>query len=159
MKPKLSAFAAPASVLLLTLLLVTASSAQVATDTNNSTNIAGTWTVLWTSQIVPPFLATIQFSSDGNLITTETDTFAVSMGVWKRVDGHTYALSIDSYYFPAFGQPYAGTFKSNAKVTLTPNSETLSGKFHLDFYDTNGVLQFSDDGPLTGTRNHVRPMP
>ena len=112
-----------------------------------------------TSQVVPPFLLTIQFSSDGNLITTETDEFAVSMGVWNRVDGHTYALSIDSLAFNALGQPYVGTFKTNAKVTLTPNSETLSGKFHLDFYDTNGVLQFSDDGPLTGSRNHVRPMP
>jgi len=145
-----------------TLLLVAAAPAQAqnsSINTNNSTNIAGTWTVLWTSQIVPPFLATIQFSSDGNLITTETDAFAVSMGVWKRVDGHTYALSIDSYAFSAFGQPYTGTFKSNAKLTLTPNSETLSGKFHLDFYDTNAVLQFSDDGPITGSRNHVRPMP
>ena len=108
---------------------------------------------------MPPFLLTIQFSSDGNLITTETDEFAVSMGVWQRVNGHTFALSIDQYAFNAFGQPYTGTFKTNAKVTLTPNSETLSGKFHLDFYDTNGVLQFSDDGPLTGSRNHVRPMP
>lgn len=160
MKRRISTYAIPASVLFLTLLLATAVCAEAQNITNNnSTNIAGTWTVLWTSQIVPPFVAMIQFSSDGNLITTETDEFAVSMGVWQRVNGHTYAISIDSFAFDALGQPYTGTFKSNAKLTLTPNSETLSGKFHLDFYDTNGVLQFSDDGPITGYRNHVRPMP
>ena len=159
MKRKLSTFAIPVSTVLLALLLVAASPAQ-AQNNNNNTNIAGTWTGLWTStEGGPQFVFMIQFSSDGNLITTETDEFAVSQGVWQRVDGHTYALTIYSYAFPAFGQPYQGTFKTNAKLKLSSNSEKLSGKYHLDFYDTNGVLQFSDDGTITGYRVHVQIMP
>lgn len=157
MRRTLSAYSLPLNTLLLALLLVAAGTPA---QGQSNTNIAGTWNVVWASTDGgPQFVAMIQFSSDGNLITTETDAFAVSMGVWQRVDWHTYALTVYSYAFPAFGQPYQGTFKSRARLRLTPNSEVLSGNYHLDFYDTNGVLQFSDDGTITGSRVHVQLMP
>jgi len=160
MKRKLSTFAIPVSTLLLALLLGAATPAQAQNNTNNDSGIAGTWTGLWTSQDGgPQFVFMIQFGSEGTITTTETDAFATSTGVWQRVDGLTYALNIYQYAFSALGQPYQGTFKTRAKLKLTPNGEAFSGKYHLDFYDTNNVLQFSDDGTLTGVRDHVQMMP
>lgn len=159
MKRKLSTYSIPVSTLLLALLLVVATPAQAQNNSNNDSSIAGTWTGLWTSQVVPQFMFMIQFGSEGTITTTETDAFATSAGVWQRVDGQTYALNLYQYSFSALGQPYQGTFKTRAKLKLTSNGEAFSGKYHLDFYDTNNVLQFSDDGTLTGYRNHVQMMP
>jgi hypothetical protein len=154
-KSKLSTSAVSVSTLLLALLVATPCARA-----QNNANIAGTWSILWASQEGGPrFMAMIQFSSDGNIATTETDEFATSAGVWQRVDGHTYALTVYQFAFAQLGQPYQGTFKTSAKLKLTPNSEQLSGNYHLDFYDTNGVLQFSDDGTITGYRVHVEMMP
>jgi hypothetical protein len=159
MKRKLSNYSIPVSTLLLALLLLAATPAQAQNNTSNDSNIAGTWSILWTSQQVPPFMVTIQFSSDGNVIATETDAFAISQGVWLRVDGQSYALTVYQYAFGALGQPYRGTFKTNLKLKLSPNGEKLAGKYHLDFYDTKGVPQFSDDGTVAGSRVHVQKMP
>ena len=102
MKPKPSAFAIPVSTLLLTLLLVAAASAQVSTSPNNS--IAGTWTGMWSStEGGPQFVLTMQFGSDGNFNTTETDEFAITQGVWQRVDPHTFALTTYGFDFAALG--------------------------------------------------------
>src|SRR5271166_4288266 len=105
MKRKLSTYSIPVSTLLLALLLVAATPAQAQNSGNNDSNIAGTWTGLWTSQDGgPQFVFMIQFGSEGNISTTETDAFATSAGVWQRVDGQTYALTIYQYAFSALGQ-------------------------------------------------------
>jgi hypothetical protein len=124
------------------------------------TNLAGTWTIVWkSSDFDLQFVAMVQFSSDGNFITTESDELAISQGVWQRVDGQTYLITGYEYDFPGFLQPYQGTFKNRARLKVSPNNEILSGNYHLDYYDTHGVLQFSDDGTISGYRVHVQAMP
>jgi len=114
MKRTLSTNAIAVSVLLLTLLLVSTSSAQVQ-NSSNSNSIAGTWTGMWSStQGGPKFVLMSQFNSDGNFNASETDEFAVTQGVWQRVDPRTFALTAYQFDFPALGQPYDGVFKVNA---------------------------------------------
>ena len=156
MKPKLSAFAAPASVLLLTLLLVAAAPAQA----QNNNTITGMWTGMWSStQGGPHFVLTSQFSSDGNFNATESDEFAVTQGVWQRVDPRTFELTAYQFDFPALGQPTDGVFKVNAKLNLSKDGESFSGNAHLEFRDPNGVLLFTDDAIMTGSRVHVQVGP
>jgi len=156
MKPKLSAYAIPVSVLLVSMLLVTAAPVQA----QNNNTIAGTWTGMWSStQGGPQFVLTMQFGSEGNFITTETDEFAITQGVWQRVDPHTFALTTYGYDFAALQQPYDGVFKVNAKLKLSKDGESFSGNAHLEFRDPNGVLQFTDDATMTGYRVHVQMLP
>ena len=157
MKTKMSAYAMPVCVSLLTLLMVGAVPAQA----QNNNTITGTWTGMWSStQGGPQFVLTEQFSSDGNFVSTETDEFAVTQGVWQRVDPpRTFALTAYQYGFAAFGQPYNGVFKVNAKLKLSKDGESFSGNAHLEFRDSNGVLQFTDDAVMTGYRVHVQVGP
>src|SRR5271166_1739470 len=156
MKPKLSAHAISASMLLLMLLLSATAQAQA----QNNNTIAGTWTGMWSStQGGPQFVLTEQFSSDGNFISTETDEFAVTQGVWQRVDPRTFALTLYQFDFPALGQPYDGVFKVNAKLKLSKDGEAFSGNGHLEFRDPTGVLLFTDDAIMTGYRVHVQILP
>ena len=156
MKPKLSAYAIPASVLLLTLLLAAAIPAQA----ENNNNIAGTWTGMWSStQGGPQFVLMSQFNSDGNFNASETDEFAVTQGVWQRVEPRIFALTAYQFDFPALGQPYDGVFKVNAKLKLSKDGESFSGNAHLEFRDPNGVLLFTDDAIMTGYRVHVLVVP
>ena len=101
MKPKPSAFAIPVSVLLLTLLLVAATSAQVSDQHQQQQHRWHLDRYVELTEGGPPFVLTMQFSSDGNFITTETDEFAVTQGVWQRVDPHTFALTTYGYDFAA----------------------------------------------------------
>jgi hypothetical protein len=159
MKPKPSAFAIPVSTLLLTLLLVATTSAQVQNSTNNN-SIAGTWTGMWSStEGGPKFVLMSQFNADGNFNASETDEFAVTQGVWQRVEPRTVALTAYQFDFPALGQPYDGVFKVNARLNLSKDGESFSGRGHLEFRDPNGVLLFTDDAIMTGYRVHVQPMP
>jgi len=159
MKRTLSTNAIAVSVLLLTLLLVSTSSAQVQ-NSSNSNSIAGTWTGMWSStQGGPKFVLMSQFNSDGNFNASETDEFAVTQGVWQRVDPRTFALTAYQFDFPALGQPYDGVFKVNANLKLSKDGESFSGNGHLEFRDPNGVLLFTDDAIMTGYRVHVQVGP
>ena len=156
MRHKLSTYALTASMLLLTLLAFATTSAHA----QNNNTIAGTWTGMWSStQGGPQFVLMSQFNSDGNFNASETDEFAVTQGVWERVEPRVFALTAYQFDFTALGKPYDGVFKVNAKLKLSKDGETFSGNGHLEFRDPNGVLLFTDDAIMTGSRVHVQVGP
>lgn len=121
----------------------------------------GTWAGVWTSDDgdIPPFVFQMQLSSDGNVLTTESDELAVSQGVWALGTQDFANLTAYQYSFSALQTPFQGIFKVRAKIKVTPDGEHLTGNYLLEFDDTNGALQFTDTGKFTMGRVHVQPLP
>jgi hypothetical protein len=147
-------------VLLATLMgSVGLSSAQTATS-STTLRYVGTWSGTWTSDNnqVPPFAFYMQLGLDGNVSTTESDEFAISKGVWAVLSKDSANLTLYQYSFSALETPYQGIFKVRANVSVSPNGEQISGRYYLEFFDPNNVLQFTDTGKIEGHRVHVEPM-
>ena len=83
----------------------------------------------------------------------------MTQGVWQRVDPRTFALTAYQFDFPALGQPTDGVFKVNAKLNVSKDGESFSGTGHLEFRDPKGVLLFTDNAIMTGSRVHVQVGP
>lgn len=149
-------------IALLAALMVAASLSSAQTAAAPSAfRYVGTWNGIWTSDNnqVPPFAFYIQFGLDGNVSTAESDEFAISRGVWAVLNRDSANLTLYQYSFNALETPYQGTFKVRAKVSVSPDGEQISGRYYLEFFDPNNVLQFTDTGKFEGHRVHVEAMP
>jgi hypothetical protein len=82
--------------------------------------------------------------------------------VWKRLQGNHRAFNAthETFCFDyENGNAPDGIAKITDRIVLSKDGESLSGRQHVDAYDTEGHLVFVADGTMTGTRMHAEAPP
>jgi len=78
----------------------------------------------------------------------------VCLGVWKHGPHGTYTLAHRVWNYDTNGN-FMGTIHLSESVTVSPDGNSQSGSFALDFYDPAGNFQFEVPGNVTGERISV----
>ncbi|MBI3475227.1 MAG: hypothetical protein HY010_05820 [Acidobacteria bacterium] len=78
----------------------------------------------------------------------------VCLGAWKRGPHRTYTLAHRVWNYDGNGT-FLGTIHLSESVTVSPDGNSQSGSFALDFYDPAGNFQFEVPGTVTGERISV----
>ena len=75
-------------------------------------------------------------------------------GMWKQGPHGTYTLAHRVWNYDTNGN-FLGTIHLSESVTVSPDGNSQSGSFALDFYDPAGNFQFEVPGNVTGERISV----
>jgi hypothetical protein len=78
----------------------------------------------------------------------------VCLGVWKQGPHGTYTLAHRVWNYDTNGG-FLGTIHLSESVTVSPDGQSQSGSFALDFFDPAGNFLFEVPGTVTGERISV----
>ena len=141
------------------------SNASAATNpTDASPGIEGTWRTAGSFDSGGTDQALFTFSAgrnDGegtvlhsdNLFFVAAPSCLTSQGVWRKAGDKTFIATDEAFCFDTTNNfAPAGTIRFRTAVTVGDKGITLTGKLHIDAFDTNGTLVFTDDGTIQGSR-------
>jgi hypothetical protein len=133
-------------------------------DDDDAYTLAGTWRATETFIDGSAFDVLFTFGAGKNpdngtvahsdeLFFTGSPSCLTTQGVWARGGGRSYLATDEGFCFDTFnGFVPAGKIKFKSAVKLSPTGSAFTGKMHIEGYDADGNLVFSDDAALAGTR-------
>ena len=87
------------------------------------------------------------------LFLTAGPSCLTSQGVWKKMGERRFIATDEGFCFDTFsGFVPAGKIKFKAAVTLNNQGTEFNGTLHVEGFDVDGNLVFSDDAALHGVR-------
>ena len=92
-----------------------------------------------------------------NLFFVPAPSCLPSQGVWKKAPGkNSFVATDEGFCFDStINFAAAGKIQFRTSIQVDDNWTTFTGQTHLDAFDPDGILVFSDDGTLEGTRMAV----
>jgi len=125
--------------------------------------LPGTWLIRITpqgDQAPPPFVVLGQFSSEGNFVSTESDLYVPpagtpGQGVWEPAPDRSFDLVQFAFLFDEGS--FVGMSKVSGHGQLDQSATSFRGTYKVEFFDTNGVQQFSGPGIFDGFVIGIQP--
>lgn len=102
---------------------------------------------------MPPNVNLASFTRDGRVINVDPSV-GTAVGEWDKSGGEH---GVTSSGFASFGGQTV-QYKVRATLTVDPLGDTFSGPFRSTVSDLNGILTFSFEGTVSGTRSLVEPL-
>jgi hypothetical protein len=91
-----------------------------------------------------------------NLFLVAVPSCLTSQGVWKKAGDKNFIATDEAFCFDSTnGFAPAGTIRFRTAVTVSDKWTQFSGRLHIDAFDNDGNLVFSDDATVQGTRMQV----
>jgi hypothetical protein len=94
------------------------------------------------------------------LFFTAAPSCLTAQGVWKRTGDRNFIATDEGFCFDTNnGFAPAGKVKFKAAIRLNEKGSQFKGTLHIEGFDVDGNLVFSDDATLHGTRMRAEPPP
>ena len=88
-----------------------------------------------------------------NLFFVPVPSCLSSQGVWKKTGDRSFIATDEAFCFDSTSDfAPAGTIRFRTSVTVNDRGTQFSGRLHIDAFDVDGNLVFSDDGTVQGVR-------
>jgi hypothetical protein len=130
--------------------------------------LEGAWLTTIGTPGFAPALGLNLFTRDGIVIETNVievpslppfanGSFTVGFGEWVRTGDREFTMTFLKLI--TRGGTAVGVFKLRARMTLSPNLDTLSGTNLFEFFDNNSNVVLQGTGTLSSTRIGVDELP
>lgn len=88
-----------------------------------------------------------------NLFFVPAPSCLTAQGAWKRTGSNSFIATDEAYCFDSTNDfAFGGTIRFKTAIKLNPRGTAFEGRIHLDAFDPDGNLVFSDDGTIQATR-------
>ena len=137
------------------LLMVVLAAAHGAAGAPNETGLAGTWRINVQPDPqsgMPPTLNYASFTKDGRLVNIDPAA-GTAVGEWEKSAGQDHGVT-----FTGFASLNGQTVQYKVRAVLTVAGDGFSGPFRSVVSDPNGIVIFSFEGTVAGTRTGVEPL-
>jgi len=127
------------------------------TDNDGRNSIVGLWHIrfmIGTNTIQEAFQIWNEGGTEAHNPNVDPRGGSICFGAWEAGPHRSYRLTHRVWNYDTNGT-FLGTIHLSENLTVGRTGDSHSGTFTLDFYDPNGVFQFSVPGDVVGERISV----
>ncbi len=139
---------------------------QASSDEHSRGGLVGSWEVNVTGPGAPASRDLVTFTSDGNVIASETvpvtttpqgtERDTTGHGSWVRTESGKYVFVFVALHVDSQGR-LAGSFEVRGYPKVDRSSESVSGTYTVTFYDPSGKVLGKEKGTFWGRQIEVEP--